>query len=52
MTSLTPQQRREMFALEFRRILGSFVPSCAGSRYSGQQIARAKGLARKRMMEL
>lgn len=38
------------FASEVRCVLTQWKPNCQGGRYSGQQIARAKGIATKRLI--
>ena len=45
--SLTSSQRREILNAEYRKALANIKPNMPG-RYSGQQIAAAKGIARKR----
>lgn len=50
--NLTNTERRSIYRDEFRRVLQSFTPNCPGNRYSGAQVARAKGIARKNAMEI
>ncbi len=49
---MTSQERRTVYAQEFRRVLKTFTPNCPGNRYSGAQIARAKGIARRNALAL
>jgi hypothetical protein len=48
---MTDQQRRETYNREYRAALKNFKPNMPG-RYSGQQVAAAKGLARKRTLAI
>lgn len=48
---LTSAQRRQITAAEIRNALANIKPNM-GTRYSGQQIAAAKGIGRKRAMAI
>jgi hypothetical protein len=47
---MNSQERREMFAKLIREQLSKMTPNCG--RFSGQQVAYAKGRAWKRMQEM
>lgn len=49
--TLTSQQRREILGREYRAALANIKPNM-GTRYSGCQIAAAKGIARKRALAI
>jgi hypothetical protein len=47
-----PHERHAILATECRKALAAFVPNCPGNRYNGQQIAAAKGIARRRALAI
>lgn len=47
--TLTSTDRRRILAAEYRIVLANITPNM-GDRYSGQQLATAKGIARKRAL--
>ena len=51
-TEYTSKERRELFAKLCASVLRGMYPNVAGNRYSGQQIAYAKGSAWKQMRYL
>lgn len=51
MASMSTAQRKQITATEIRKALANITPAFEG-RYTGQQIAAAKGIGRKRAMEI
>ena len=53
---LTCKQRRQIVVGEYRKVLAGITPNVPDDtehgRYSGQQIAAAKGIARKRALAI
>lgn len=49
---LTSQERRNILRAEYRKALANIKPNCPGNRYSGCQIAAAKGIAKKRALAI
>lgn len=48
---LTSSQRRQIVNAEYRKALANITPNM-GAHYSGQQIAAAKGITRKRALAI
>jgi hypothetical protein len=48
---LSSDQRRQVLAVEYRKAIANITPNM-GDRYSGQQIAAAKGIARRRALAI
>lgn len=42
---------QQIYARELRAVRERLTPNCPGGRYSGQQIAYARGVARRRTLE-
>lgn len=51
MNTMTSRDRRRILATEYRKALGNITPNMPG-RYSGAQIAAAKGIARRRALAI
>jgi hypothetical protein len=49
--TLTNAERRQILADEYRKALANITPNM-GTRYSGQQIAAARGIARRRALAI
>jgi hypothetical protein len=49
---MTSTERRQVLNAEYRKALANIKPNCPGNRYSGCQIAAAKGIARKRALAI
>ena len=49
--SLTDSQRRDILRSEYRAVLTNMTPSM-GDRFSGSQLAAARGIARRRALAI